>query len=61
MKKSIKTKALKHLKEDIAGYKKERKSLKHEIKEDKELAKALKGSKNGSPKKSKPKKKSHRR
>lgn len=41
-KKSPVKKALKHLKEDMAGYKKERKHLKKEIKEDKDLSKTLK-------------------
>lgn len=45
MKKSISKKAIKHLKEDIKGYNKERKYLKAEAKEDKELIKDIKGSK----------------
>lgn len=50
MKKSMKKihkKAVDHLKEDIKGYKKHRKSLAHEIKEDKELIKALMPKKRG--------------
>lgn len=39
-----------HLAEDIKGYKKERKYLKKEIQEDKELQKKFKGVKNGSSK-----------
>lgn len=37
----------KHLSEDMKGYKKERKYLKKEIKEDKALQKKIKGAKNG--------------
>lgn len=42
MKKSVAKKAVAHLKEDINGYKKDRKHLKKEIKEDKELIKSIK-------------------
>lgn len=42
MKKSVAKKAVKHLKEDIKGYAKERKYLKKEIKEDKDLIKTIK-------------------
>lgn len=45
MGKVIKKKVVKHLKEDIKGYKGQRKDLKHEIKEDKDLIKVLKGKK----------------
>lgn len=46
MKKAVK-KAISHLKEDIKGYSKQRKHLKKEIKEDKQLVKTLKGKKRG--------------
>ncbi len=45
MKKTIDTKAVKHLKGDIAGYKKQRKELMGEIGEDKGLIRAIKKSK----------------
>lgn len=45
MKKSVKKKAVSHLKKDISGYKKQRKHLKTEIKEDKDLIRVLKGRK----------------
>jgi hypothetical protein len=41
-KKSMAKKVSSHLKEDVKGYEKERKYLKKEIQEDKELARSLK-------------------
>lgn len=51
MRKKVSKKAVSHLKEDIKGYKKQQKHLSHEIKEDKDLVKVLKGAKNGGKKK----------
>lgn len=45
MKKPVSARAISHLKKDIKGYSKERAFLKDEMKEDKELIKAIKGSK----------------
>jgi len=44
---NVKKKAVKHLKADIQGYKKQRKNLSHEIQEDKELISTLRGTQNG--------------
>jgi len=49
--------AIKHLKEDVKGYSKQRKHLKKEMKEDKDLIRVLKGEKNGGKKKKVVKKK----
>lgn len=45
--------AVEHLNEDIQGYQKQRKHLKSEIKEDRDLQKKLRMKKNGAEKKSK--------
>lgn len=45
-------KIITHLKEDINGYAKQRKSLKNEMKEDKDLIETIKGKKHGTKKKS---------
>lgn len=50
MHKKVANKAVKHLKEDISGYRKERKTLSKEIGEDKELIRSIKGSKNNKEK-----------
>ena len=50
MHKNVAKRAVKHLKEDISGYRKERKTLSKEIGEDKELIRSLKGSKNNNGK-----------
>jgi len=42
MKKKLKSKVVSHLKEDIKGYIKERKYLKDEVQEDKDLIKKVK-------------------
>lgn len=47
MEKRLKKKSLSHLKDDISGYKKQGKELKEEIREDKDLIKSIKKSKNG--------------
>lgn len=44
---ALHSEAVSHLKGDIKGYKKERKSLKKEIGEDKELIRKFKGKKRG--------------
>ena len=46
MKKSVSKKAISHLKDDIKGYNKERKYLKKEAAEDRELIRDIKGKKN---------------
>lgn len=49
--KKLDSKIRSHLKEDIEGYKKERKYLKKEIGEDKDLMKVIKNSKKSRPSK----------
>ena len=49
--KSLHKTAVSHLKQDIKGYKKQKKHISEEIQEDKNLIKKIKGTKNGSSKK----------